>query len=72
MPGRNSVQRCKETEAALTSVFKFNMIYSCLLSYFPTFRILYGREFGNEFLIMAAHGTLDGFVLLQTFQCLLT
>ena len=48
---------------------KKQLMSTFLLSYY-----LYsdGREFGNEFLIMAAHGTLNGFVLLQTFQCLLT
>jgi len=39
-----------------------------LLSYFPH---LYGRKFGNEFLVVPAHGTLNGLVILQTLQRLL-
>jgi hypothetical protein len=37
-----------------------------LLSYF-----LYGRQFGNQFLVVASHATLDGFVRLQALQRLL-
>ena len=40
-----------------------------LLSYFPH---LYGRKFGNQFLVVTAHGTLNGFVILQTLQRLLS
>ena len=43
-------------------------IASCPLSYFPH---SYCRKFGNEFLVVATHGALDGFVCLQTLQGLL-
>ena len=36
-----------------------------LLSYFPH---LYGWKFGNEFLVVTAHGAYYGFVSLQTLQ----
>ena len=39
-----------------------------LLSYFPH---LYRRKFGNEFLVVTTHGTLNGLVILQTLQRLL-
>ena len=35
------------------------------------FLYLYRRKFGNEFLVVATHGTLNGLVILQTLQCLL-
>ena len=43
-----------------------------LLVRFPTFRLLLNRrKFGNELLVVAAHGALYGLVCLQTLQGLL-
>ena len=66
-------QNAREAHAemlSLSSLKKLNVRFpTFLLSYF-----LYSdnRQFGNEFPVVATHGTLDGFVGKQTFQSLLS
>ena len=57
----------RKTGSAFEACLFLNSLMSTfLLSYFPTF-----LQFGNKFLVVAAHSTLDSFVCKQSFQSLL-
>ena len=57
----NAVKFAQSQQIKGAEVSLHALMSTFLLSYFPR---LDGREFGNEFLIVTTHGTLNGFVIL--------